>query len=177
MSIALSNTRNSDTTDKLVVRPVTSLEHALFRGMYSLYLHDLSEFTDFYKLNADGQWLPDYLPTWLDCNNPEVKPFLFWRGTTPIGFALVGAKPFPYMSAGIDYRMSEFFILRAYRRGGVGRAGAKQVFEMLPGRWEIVQLSENKSATTFWLRSLQELGARALIADTLEGDPRQRFEM
>ncbi len=160
---------------KFAARPVAEEEHALFRAMYSLYLHDLSEFTDFYQLDADGEWVPDYLPTWLDRSNPDVRPFLFRLDETPIGFALVGAKPFPYMSAGIDYRMSEFFIARGHRRGGLGRAAAEQVFEMLQGTWEIVQLPENQVATAFWLNVVERFTGGRFVSDTLDGEARQRF--
>ncbi len=158
-----------------VERPVTAGQEDLLRSMYSLYLHDLSEFTDFYQLDGGGEWTPDYLPTWRDRDNPAVRPYLIWLDDRPVGLALVGAKPFPYMSADVDYRMSEFFIMRGCRRGGVGRAAAQHVFAMLPGTWEIVQLPDNRAATAFWLRVVGEYTRGQYVSDTLHGEVRQRF--
>jgi predicted acetyltransferase len=48
--------------------------------------------------------------------------------------------------------MSEFFVLRRFRRSGVGRDAALQIFRMLPGPWQLRQLTGNPDATKFWRR-------------------------
>lgn len=165
----------NETRMKLVVKPLADAEHELFRVIYSLYLHDLSEFTDFYQLTSDGQWLPDYLETWLSPNQPNVHPFLIWLDDAPIGLALVGESPFPYMSPDVDYRISEFFIVRGYRRSGIGRAAAKRLFEIFPGQWEIVQLEKNHSAVAFWASVVREFTAGQFVSDIVDGGIRQTF--
>ncbi|WP_110946801.1 GNAT family N-acetyltransferase [Pseudomonas bohemica] len=160
---------------KLVVKPLSEEEHALFRVIYSLYLHDLSEFTDFYQLSDEGQWLPDYLDTWLSPNQPNVHPFLFWLNDAPVGMALVGASPFPHMSPDADYRISEFFIARGYRKKGIGRAAAKRLFEIFPGKWEIVQLEKNYNAVAFWASVVREFTAGQFASDLVDGEVRQTF--
>jgi predicted acetyltransferase len=46
--------------------------------------------------------------------------------------------------------MSEFFVMRKYRRGGVGREAARLVFALFPGAWQVRQLHGNDAATAFW---------------------------
>jgi len=48
------------------------------------------------------------------------------------------------------FDMGEFFILRRYRRRGVGRHVACRLFDRFPGRWQVRQLPENDPAVAFW---------------------------
>ncbi|MDJ0840903.1 MAG: GNAT family N-acetyltransferase [Acidobacteriota bacterium] len=133
--------------------PITQEHHLLITRLYALYLHDLSEFGDGYHLDEQGQWQPDYLPYWLDADQP-VHPLLLQDKGRYVGFAFVGEKPFPYMNRERDYRLSEFFIARPYRREGLGRAAAFAVFDRFPGVWEVVELPGNKPAVGFWQKTI-----------------------
>ena len=85
------------------------------RNVYPLYLHDLSEFDDhYYRLNERGLWEPDYLPSWLEEDTDH--PLIISESGCRVGFALVNESPSPYLMPGIRYRLSEFFVLRKYRR-------------------------------------------------------------
>ena len=46
--------------------------------------------------------------------------------------------------------MDQFFVLKKYRRLGVGQLLASTVFSALPGRWEVGQLPRNAVAQAFW---------------------------
>ena len=48
--------------------------------------------------------------------------------------------------------MAEFFILRKYRKRGVGRQVAFHVFDLFYGCWEIHQVHTNIVAQKFWRR-------------------------
>jgi predicted acetyltransferase len=92
-------------------------------NVYPFYLHDLSEFDDgYYRLSNDGRWEPDHLPSWLVDDTDY--PFIIRTPRGRVGFALVNAAPSPHIMPGADYRLSEFFVLRAFRRTGVGRRAA-----------------------------------------------------
>jgi predicted acetyltransferase len=159
----------------LTVNPVSPAEHALLRNLYPLYLHDLSELGDGYSLDEQGLWQPDYLPYWLS-GKQEVHPLLFRLDGRPVGFALVGQAPLPYMTPGRDFRLSEFFILRAERRHGLGRKAAFALFDRFPGVWELSQLPANQAATAFWRRVIGEYMRGNFEDTTLEGDPAQVFD-
>ena len=46
--------------------------------------------------------------------------------------------------------VGEFFVVRALRRQGVGRAAATDVIRRHPGRWELAFQEENQRASRFW---------------------------
>jgi predicted acetyltransferase len=46
--------------------------------------------------------------------------------------------------------VDEFFVLRCYRRRGVGRALAYQTFDTYRGYWEVAEVSTNTPAQAFW---------------------------
>ena len=117
----------------------TEAERPVLRRLLQLYLHDLSEFarTD---VDDDGEYDYAYLDNYW--TNPERHPFLIRVSGRWAGFALVRACP--------HWDMAEFFVVRKYRRQGVGRTAARAVFASFPGRWEVRQLRTNEAATTFW---------------------------
>jgi predicted acetyltransferase len=46
--------------------------------------------------------------------------------------------------------MSEFFVMRKYRREGVGRTAARELFASFPGSWLVHEVPGNDAATAFW---------------------------
>ncbi len=144
------------------------------KNVYSFYLHDLSEFGDeHYQLNDRGQWEPDYLPNWLADNNGV--PFIIrWDGK-PVGFAFVARNPFPSVTSNVDYRMSEFFILRRFRRHYIGKQAAFAIFDRFPGKWEVTELPGNSPALFFWRRVISEYTDGQFDQTTLNKGPRQVF--
>ena len=52
--------------------------------------------------------------------------------------------------------MCEFFVVRAARGHGVGRAAADALFALYPGAWEIPFQEENAVAARFWRRVAAE---------------------
>jgi predicted acetyltransferase len=67
--------------------------------------------------------------------------FLLWVDGHWAGFALVRT------SAPFD--MAEFFIIRKYRRRGIGRA-AIELFQRFAGLWQVRQQHTDPPATGFW---------------------------
>lgn len=92
----------------------------------------------------------------LVAHQPRHKPWL--RATVPVAAAhsslaaaLVGAQvdPAAPISTG-DMSTSDFFIVRALRCTGVGRAAAGQVLAFGPGPWSIGCQSYNPGFQRFW---------------------------
>ena len=46
--------------------------------------------------------------------------------------------------------MAEFFVLKKYRRTGVGVKAARHIWCRYPGRWELRVLETNTPAQMFW---------------------------
>jgi predicted acetyltransferase len=130
-----------------------------FIHVFPLYLHDLSEFgLTYYTLDDRGVWMPDHRESWLE--NDGDFPLIIVDEGRRLGFALVNQAPSAHMRPGMDFRLSEFFVLRGHRGTGVGRRAAHALFERFRGRWEISALPRNEPAIRFWRHVVAEHGGR-----------------
>jgi predicted acetyltransferase len=146
MSLQLADARGS------------SADREWLTNVYPFYLHDLSEFDDgYYRLDERGRWAPDHLPSWLD--EPDDHPLILIESGERVGAALVNEAPSPHVSAGANFRMAEFFVLRPYRGRGVGRRAVFALFDRFRGVWEISELPRNEPAIRFWRRVIGEYSA------------------
>ncbi|MBL8303334.1 MAG: hypothetical protein JNM26_11245 [Ideonella sp.] len=126
-----------------------SLAHAEQRlplqRMLELYQHDLSDLWD-QDLDAHG----DYgYPLDRHFARDAAWPYVFRVDGRYAGFALVDTQ---VRLPGGDFWMEQFFVLRKYRRRGVGARAACRVFACHPGRWQVGQMPANTPAQAFWRR-------------------------
>ena len=142
-----------------VVRASLS-DKAVLRRLVQLYHYDFSEWNGD-DVDEHGEFGHQYLDHyWTD---QDSHPFLIRQADRWAGFALVRTE-------GVN-DMSEFFVMRKYRRSGVGQAAARQVFALFPGAWQVRQLHGNDAATAFW-RAVVPSG----YAETVTGEgPVQLF--
>lgn len=142
--------------------------------VYPFYIHDLSEFDrKFYMLDERGQWVPDYLQFWL--TDETAHPLVIRAEGKSVGFVFVGKKPFKYMAQGVDYHLAEFFVLRRFRRTGIGKRAAFALFDALPGWWELEEIPANLGAIQFWRTVIGEYTNGDFKEESVEGSPRQTF--
>jgi len=157
---------------ELVIVRQESSDRQWLENVYPLYLHDLSEFEgSCYTLNSEGRWQPDYLPAWFEL--PGANALLLSSSSERIGFALVGRRPFPYLSPDADQRLSEFFVLRQYRRRGLAAEASRMVLERFPGAWELEVVHGNHPALRFWETRLQSWSTDLSVE---EGTTSTRFK-
>ena len=146
----------------------TPRDAALLSNLLELYLHDLSEVFPI-EPGADGRFHYGKLP--LYWSEPELRfPFLIRSGAQMAGFALV-TRGSPASEDPEVFDVAEFFVLRRYRRSGVGRRAAFLLWNRVPGRW-IVRVSEgNRGAAPFWASVVAEYTGGALTEATRPGSP------
>jgi predicted acetyltransferase len=130
----------------LNINPAKASERDVVENLLQYYLHDFSEFTRV-AMNAHGRFEYPYLAHyWRD---PHRWPLLIRQNNYIVGLALVRQDSDPV--DGQPYReMAEFFILRSYRRLGLGCAAARMIFERFSGPWQVAVLHSNEKAQTFW---------------------------
>jgi len=113
--------------------------------MLELYQHDLSDIWD-QDLDAHGDYgyaLDRYWDT------EGFHAFVASAEGRYAGFALVNQA----VRVGTEgCWMDQFFVLKKYRRQGVGELLAASAFAALPGRWEVGQMPQNLAAQAFWRR-------------------------
>ncbi len=141
--------------------------------MFQLYAHELSQFTPFFTIDDRGRWNPPLSRDWLV--NPHVEPHIIHSDGAPAGFAIVGRRPFQYMSHDRDFKLCEFFILASHRRRGIGQAAARQVFDRHHGMWELTILPDNERAQVFWRSVLGPYTRGRLEEFQVPGDIVMRF--
>ena len=108
-------------------------------NLLELYLHDFSEFVPS-DIGEDGRFGYPYLAAYWQ--ERERFPFLIRVDTKLAGFALV--RQGSLLSGDPDViDMTEFFVLRGWRRRGIGRTAAHTLFRRFPGRWEVRVLEAN----------------------------------
>jgi predicted acetyltransferase len=128
--------------------PAAPGERPALAQLMQLYVYDWSELGPL-DVGGDGRFADYPLdPYFRDAGR---HPFLIRVDGKLAGFALVAAGSRLTGAAGV-HDMAEFFVMRGYRRRGVGLAAASAAFDRFPGRWEIRQRDENMAAISFWRR-------------------------
>lgn len=133
------------------VRPAIQEEMPVLANLLELYSHDFSEFINL-KLQPDGRFGYPRLP--LYWSDEKRHPFLVRVGGEIAGFALVARKD-QGVGNPLIWDMAEFFITRARRRRGVGRAVAAMVWSRFPGPWEVRVVESNVPAQAFWRAAIR----------------------
>jgi predicted acetyltransferase len=76
--------------------------------------------------------------------------------------------------------VDNFFVLRKYRRKGVGAAAAMRTFDMFPRKWEVRELAKNAAAIAFWRRTVAEYTRGRYVEVTFDDErwrgPVQSFD-
>jgi predicted acetyltransferase len=127
------------------VRPATAHDRLPIARMLELYQHDLSDIWPS-DIDAHGDYGYELDRYWVDA---RCRPFVALCNGAYAGFALVDGATKVRRSG---HWMDQFFVMKKYRRHGVGRALATQVFAALPGVWEVGQMLDNRPAQAFWRR-------------------------
>ncbi len=149
----------------LEITPATDADYPIVCNLARFYLYDMAEHAR-WPFPADGLFDAEdqFANYWGRPGSKFVWPPA-WRGFAFLirveghlaGFALVKREretpPF--------FDMGEFFVARQYRRLGIGRRAATEMFDRFPGNWEVRQMPTNKPAQMFW---------RRIIADYTGGD-------
>jgi predicted acetyltransferase len=132
------------------VSPASYEEKTILRNLMQLYRYDFSEM-DGKAVDNNGLFTYRYLDLyWVE---PERFPFLVRVDGQLSGFTLLRKGTyFPELEDQnrIGMMIAEFFVMRKFRRQGVGSQVAKQLFDQYPGRWETAQTPENRVGQAFW---------------------------
>jgi predicted acetyltransferase len=133
-------------------------QEPILANLLELYAHDFSEFMDI-TLGADGRFGYKHLPLyWQESNR---YPFLIRADGHLAGFAFV-RKGSEISNDADVWDMAEFFIVRGFRRLGLGMKAAQAIWEKFPRKWEVRVIDRNHKAMEFWGRAINELLGKTL---------------
>ncbi len=144
--------------------PADESQKLLLTQLLELHLHDLSEITGD-EVGPDGRFGYKYIDLyWYEAGR---RPIVISYEKRVCGFVLVRLAVDSLTHPGRKaHHIAEFFVLRKYRRMGIGTRAALKVFALFPGFWEVSQAAGHSLAVDFWRRTIGEL---------TDGDFRETF--
>jgi predicted acetyltransferase len=131
---------------QLMLFPATASDKLALASLLQLYHYDLSEINGA-DLDAQGCFNHSRIDSFW--GQADHQPFLIHVDSQLAGFALVDRQsrlhcPFD------GHTVADLFVLRRFRRQGIGRAAATYIFDRLPGRWEVSSCAWNVPGHVFW---------------------------
>lgn len=152
---------------------VSSEKKIILRNLIELYQYDMSQFEDESDNDVNEYGLFDY--KYLDHYWTEDgrHPFFVMVSGKLAGFVLV--REITVSDDLPKFSIAEFFILRKYRRQGIGKEVAYKTFEMFKGIWSVSWLEKNSLAKTFWTRTISEYSEGEYSETTYAGNPAVEF--
>ena len=143
----------------------------LVNDLARFYLYDIAR-----QIGPDDEWVAtsawmrerkDFSHAWKDGNHP----FLIEVGGSLAGFCLIDRYA---LVPGIDWNVSQFFVLGPWAGRGVGRRAATAAFDRFAGRWQVTQIPANTAAVNFWRRIIDDYTGGAfeerLVAEPERGN-------
>jgi predicted acetyltransferase len=116
----------------------------ILRNLFEHYLHDMAEWFEI-DTKPDGSYSYDTSQIWKN----GYDAYLAKAGDSLTGFALVGSAAEWLGDIGA-HDVHEFFVLRRFRRSGVGKRMATLLWNERPGQWLVRVLESNEPAVLFW---------------------------
>ena len=141
----------------------TQEQQPILANLLELYIHDFTELLHL-DLGEDGRFGYKNLSSYWQ--HPDHFPFLVRVNGKLAGLALVKGSGISDHESTWD--MAEFFIVRGYRRCGIGTAAAREVWRRFPGRWQVRVLESNEPARRFWNRAILQFTAQPAQATSVK---------
>lgn len=137
---------------------------AVLRHLFEYYVYDFSELV---PLDVDESGRFDVGRFERLLADPLCDAFVIRAFGKLAGFAVHEARSRITREEGV-HDVAEFFVLRRYRRAGVGARAATTLFERFPGRWEVRQIAANVAATAFWRSVIAAHTSGAFTEETVD---------
>ncbi len=157
----------------------TEADRPLLLDMFERYYEDFAELTGS-KPGYDGKFVPkDFMAGWWRSRVGEFFPYLLRIEGQWAGFAFVEVGSYAAPTRNKHWLMEDFYVARAYRRRGIGRWFAAELFGRHDGVWEIGQIPQNTRASAFWREVLRAHAGEfeeLLVRNSVWDGPVQLFE-
>lgn len=135
-------------TNNLVLVSASREHKEVISNLMQFYMYDFSEYVDM-DVAENGLFnaYPGIEGYWEEKSGKF--PYLIQKEAQYAGFALV-------KTVNDYFSIAEFFILKKYRRQGIGGIAATQLFNLHKGEWEVHQRERNVPAQLFWRKIIAE---------------------
>ncbi len=136
----------------IILEKATIDQKSILRNLLELYNYDFTEF-DPDDVNEHGLYGYKYLDHYW--TEEDRYPFFIRVNNNLAGFVLVRKMGTNSFNNNI-YSIAEFFVMKKYRKAGVGKRAANMVFNMFQGEWKVSQIENNLQAQRFWRKVISE---------------------
>jgi predicted acetyltransferase len=153
-------------SEHTTLQVATQSDAELLSNLLELYIHDVCDVFPNVEFGPDGRFGYPKLP--LYWSDPNRFAYLVRHEGRVAGFVLA-TRGSPVTADPDVFDVAEFFVLRKYRRRGVGRRAAFLLWKTLPGKWTVRVSEGNRSAVTFWSNTVTEFAHGNAIEDTRPG--------
>lgn len=142
----------------------------VLKNLMQLYRHDFSVY-DNEDVDEFGRYEYPYLDDyWIE---PTRFPFFIQVGGNYAGFVLIRHGCYNFKTQQEDQTLlsiAEFFVMRKYRRKGIGEWVANWAFDEFAGRWQVTTPLNNHAAKQFWKNTISSYTNHRYITFAAAGD-------
>jgi len=141
-------------------------QDAVLRQLGQFYFYDFSE--------IEGDWV-DENGRFTEINTerfwtlPGARAFLCRVDGHWAGFAMISQRSF-LVDVPQANVVEEFFVMRQYRRRGVGIGMANRLFDLVSGEWHLAQTPNNDKARKFWHQVVRQRTEEPVEEHQLDDD-------
>jgi predicted acetyltransferase len=128
----------------LLISMIGPESDVLLRNLFEHYIHDMAEWFEI-DTKSDGSYSYDTSSVW----EKGYDVYLAKVGDSIAGFAIVGSAV-EWLGEIGAYDVHEFFVIRRFRRSGLGWTMATLLWNERPGEWLVRVLEVNAPAAAFW---------------------------
>ncbi|MBC1501174.1 GNAT family N-acetyltransferase [Listeria weihenstephanensis] len=131
----------------ITLEPILKSEEPVLQNLIQFYNYEFSMYVPTIRVKPDGLFKPmDLTNYW---SEPAYHPFFIKVDDEIAGFALI-------KSTAECSHVEQFFTLKYVANRGIGKAAAKQIFDLFPGKWRVLQIKNNYPAQAFWRKVISE---------------------
>ena len=131
----------------ITIVEATLEQQELYRNLVNLQYHDLSEFRDNFDIQEDGRFEWGFAACFKP-NNEHHHPLLIMSKNRIVGFLIFSV--FKGKHPEVDFQLVEMFVLKMYRKKGIGKTAIQLIFDEFKGRYHLDVAESNLSAIKFW---------------------------
>ena len=132
-----------DLKTNLTVSKLGPESDGLLHNLLQYYVHDMAQW---FRMDTqpDGSYFYDTSNVW-----DVYDVYLAKAGESIAGFAIIGRAD-DLMANDVH----EFFVIRKFRRTGIGSEFASKIWSLYPGKWVVRVFEANSPAALFWRNAI-----------------------
>lgn len=116
------------------------------------------EHTEQWKFDIGDNGFYGYEDLPLFWTDPNRYPYLIYVNDKIAGLVMV-QKGSPISDDKDIWDIAEFFIMKKYKKQGIGTFVTQKIWSQFKGRWQVRVLVENKIASAFWLQAIKQFSS------------------